>query len=227
MRGENKILIIDAYGAVVEIVDEETAGDGIEYFEGILCPGFVNAHCHIELSHLKGKIPKHTGLVNFVQQVMKERTAAEEEKYTAMKAAEKELYNSGTVAVGDICNTADSLSVKQKSAMHWHNFIEVSGFVGAVAQKRFDAAAAILEEFAAPSKRQEHGVSIVPHAPYSVSANLFGLINEATTNKTISIHNQECAEENELYLDKRGDFLICTIISALTSVILLQRASDL
>ncbi len=206
-RGANSVLIIDEYGAVVEIVNETTAGDGIECFDGILCPGFVNAHCHIELSHLKGNVPKHTGLVNFVQQVMKERAAGEEEKYTAMQAAAEELYNSGTVAVGDICNTADSLLLKQNSPMHWHNFIEVSGFVEAVAQKRFDAAPELLAAFVATLKERAQPISIVPHAPYSVSAKLFRLINEASANKTISIHNQECAAENELYVDKRGGFL--------------------
>ena len=207
LRGENSVLIIDENGRVEEIVDEETAGEGVEYFDGILCPGFVNAHCHIELSHLKGKIPQHTGLVDFVQQVMKVRTAEEDEKNAAMKAAAQELYNSGTVAVGDICNTTDSLLVKQSSLMHWHNFIEVSGFVGAVAQKRFEAAAEIMEAFASTLTTTAQQISMVPHAPYSVSANLFGLINEASSTKTISIHNQECAAENELYLNKSGGFL--------------------
>ena len=206
LRGENSVLIIDENGRVEEIVDEETAGEGVEYFDGILCPGFVNAHCHIELSHLKGKIPQHTGLVDFVQQVMKVRTAEEDEKNAAMKAAAQELYNSGTVAVGDICNTTDSLLVKQSSLMHWHNFIEVSGFVGAVAQKRFEEAAEIMEAFASTLTTAQQ-ISMVPHAPYSVSANLFGLINEASSTKTISIHNQECAAENELYLNKSGGFL--------------------
>ena len=207
LRGENKVLIVDACGTVVEIVDEEIAGEDVEIFEGMLCPGFVNAHCHIELSHLKSKIPKHTGLVNFVQQVMKVRTAGEEEKHAAMHAAAEELYNSGTQAVGDICNTADSLLLKQNSQIHWHNFIEVSGFVGAVAQKRFDAAGEIMEAFTASLKKSAHPITMVPHAPYSVSANLFRLINEASANKTISIHNQESAAENELYISKSGGFL--------------------
>lgn len=207
LRGENSVLIINENGAVVDIIDEETAGENVEYFDGILCPGFVNAHCHIELSHLKGKIPKQTGLVNFVQQVMKERTAYDEVKHAAMMAAAEELYSSGTVAVGDICNTADSLLVKQGSQMHWHNFIEVSGFVGAVAQKRFDAAAEIMEEFSATLKLAAKQITLVPHAPYSVSANLFSLINGASANKTLSIHNQECAAENELYVNKSGGFL--------------------
>ena len=207
LRGENMVLILDESAAVVEIVPKENAGDGVETFEGILCPGFVNAHCHIELSHLKGKIPKHTGLVNFVQSVMTERTAQETEKQTAMQAAVEELYESGTIAVGDICNTADSLLIKQNSPLHWHSFIEVSGFVGAVAQKRFDAANEIKQVFTNALEATRQRLSVVPHAPYSISKKLFDLINNSSANKTISIHNQECAAEDELYLNKGGGFL--------------------
>ena len=201
------MLIIQENGIIESIVDETEAGEGIEYFDGILCPGFVNAHCHIELSHLKGKIPQHTGLVNFVQAVMKERTASYEEKYNSMQASAQELYDSGTVAVGDICNTTDSILIKQNSQLHWHNFIEVSGFVAAGAQKRFDEATKIMEAFTATLKPSEHTIALVPHAPYSVSAALFGLLNKASANKTISIHNQECTAENELYVNKSGGFL--------------------
>ena len=207
LRGENKVLIIQDNGIIESIVDETEAGDNIEFYDGILSPGFINAHCHIELSHLKGKIPQHTGLVNFVQTVMQERTAGAEEKHNAIEAATRELYDSGTVAVGDICNTTDSISIKQNGNMHWHNFIEVSGFVAGGAQKRFDEATKIMNAFITELKAPEHTIALVPHAPYSVSATLFGLLNNASANKTISIHNQECAAENELYVNKSGDFL--------------------
>ena len=207
LRGENKVLIIQDNGIIESIVDETEAGDNIEFYDGILSPGFINAHCHIELSHLKGKIPQHTGLVNFVQTVMQERTAGAEEKHNAIEAATRELYDSGTVAVGDICNTTDSIFIKQNSNMHWHNFIEVSGFVAGGAQKRFDEATKIMNAFITALKAPEHTIALVPHAPYSVSATLFGLLNNASANKTISIHNQECAAENELYVNKSGDFL--------------------
>ncbi len=207
LRGENKVLIIQDNGIIESIVDEVEAGDNIEFYDGILSPGFINAHCHIELSHLKGKIPQHTGLVNFVQTVMQERTAGAEEKHNAIEAATRELYDSGTVAVGDICNTTDSISIKQNKNMHWHNFIEVSGFVAAGAQKRFDEATKIMNAFKTALKAPEQTIALVPHAPYSVSATLFGLLNNASANKTISIHNQECAAENELYVNKSGGFL--------------------
>ena len=61
-----KILITDLNGEIIDIIDKKDAGEEIETFKGILSPGFVNAHCHLELSHLKNKIPERTGLVDFV-----------------------------------------------------------------------------------------------------------------------------------------------------------------
>ena len=206
--GPGHVLIMDNTGAVEAIIPAAEAGDDVKLVEGILCPGFINAHCHIELSHMKDRVPKHTGLVNFVQAVMTQRAATDEEKQEAMQRAEEELYNSGTVAVGDICNTTDSVALKKNSKLHWHNFIEVSGFVDAGAQKRFDDVKEILNTFNTQySTLNTQHSTLSPHAPYSVSKKLFSLINEATASQLISIHNQESAAENELYKNKSGDFL--------------------
>jgi aminodeoxyfutalosine deaminase len=198
-----KVLITSAEGVIIDIVNAEYAGDNVQHFEGILSPGFINCHCHIELSHLKNAIPQHTGLVNFVQQVMSKRTASDEEKLAAMQQAEAEMYNSGIVAIGDICNTADSLSIKQNSKIRWHNFIEVSGFVEATAEKRLGEMLQVRERLTT----HHSPLTIVPHAPYSVSKKLFELINNLPNNNLISIHNQEAAAENELYKNKEGNFL--------------------
>ena len=202
--GPGYVLVVGENGVIEAVIPEAESGGGTETVDGIICPGFINAHCHIELSHLKNKIPQHNGLVAFVQKVMMQRGAAAAEKQEAMRLAEKELYDSGTVAVGDICNTTDSLSLKKNSDMYWQNFIEVSGFVEAGAQKRCEEALAVLDTFTAQGQLCS---SLSPHAPYSVSEKLFRLINSATANNIISIHNQESPAENELYKNKSGDFL--------------------
>jgi aminodeoxyfutalosine deaminase len=218
--GANKVLITQANGAIEAIVDETEAGEDVQHVDGIICPGFVNAHCHIELSHLKNAIPQHTGLVNFILDILKLRAADDEIKQEAMRQAAEELYNSGTVAVGDICNTIDSIALKQKSKIYWHNFIEVSGFSEDIAQKRFDEIKEVYEQFSnqlqtlkntdsqvPPPIGGEFRGAISPHAPYSVSSKLFQLINETAFGKTLSIHNQETATENDFLQNKSGDFL--------------------
>ena len=199
------VLITNEAGTIIEIVPEQDAGEEIERFRGLLSPGFINAHCHLELSHLKGTIPEKTGLVGFVQKVMSNRVAASELKQEAMLKAEIEMYESGIVAVGDICNNSDSILVKQKSKLLWHNFIEVSGFAEAVAQKRLEDGKRVYHQF--KSLVGDKRTSLTPHAPYSVSKTLFQLLNVASAGEIISIHNQECTAEDALYLNKTGEFL--------------------
>jgi aminodeoxyfutalosine deaminase len=216
--GKDKVLVTQADGTIEAIIDQKDAGEEVQIFDGIICPGFVNAHCHIELSHLKNKIPQHTGLVNFIVDILKLRAADEEIKQEAMRLAEEELYNSGTVAVGDICNTTDSIFLKKDSKLHWHNFIEVSGFNEDFANKRFEEIQKVYEQFSKelqPSSFSDSQVPLAggfrgaftPHAPYSVSSKLFQLINKNSFGKTLSIHNQETPTENEFLQNKTGDFL--------------------
>lgn len=190
-------------------MDIAAAGEGVEYFPGLLTPGFVNAHCHLELSHLKGLIPEHTGLVPFVQQVMAQRNRPEEMMQQAMQDACAEMWQGGIVAVGDICNTAHSIPAKLNSPIRWHNFIEITGFVDAVADKRMADAKLVAEAFyqSGPGNTQASSVSLSPHAPYSVSAILFALINNETAGQLVSIHNQETEDEHLFFEKKEGAFL--------------------
>ena len=202
---EPSVVITDSSGTIIDLVNTIDAGDGIESFTGLISPGFVNAHCHLELSHLKGRISEKTGLVDFVQQVMRNRSTRDEQQLEAMVEAEAKMYQTGIVAVGDICNSSDSIPVKKKSKLLWHNFIEVSGFVDEAAHKRLAEMKMVSKQF--EKELPAHKTTFSPHAPYSVSKNLFHLLNEDTAGQLITIHNQECADEDILYLRKAGDFL--------------------
>ena len=212
---QQQVLITDAAGVIVDTVAENEAGDGAEKLNGIICPGFINAHCHLELSHLKGHVPKHTGLVDFVLKVIYERHFKEEEILAAIERAENEMLQNGIVAVGDICNNTLTIAQKSKANLLYHNFIEASGFVPALAQERFDKSLAILGEYrttnlstvASAKVDNEQRTTISPHAPYSVSPQMFAMINALPGNNLITIHNQETAAENKFFEIGTGDFL--------------------
>ena len=53
MLDEDVVLITDTSGTIEAVVRKEEAGEDVQTLEGLLCPGFINAHCHLELSHLK------------------------------------------------------------------------------------------------------------------------------------------------------------------------------
>ncbi|MEO7307589.1 MAG: amidohydrolase family protein [Ferruginibacter sp.] len=202
---QQQVLITDANGVITGIVDEAEAGDGIEKLDGILSPGFINAHCHLELSHMRGLIPKHTGLVDFVLKVVNERHFATDEILAAIEDAEEEMLGQGIVAVGDICNNVLTITQKNKGRLQYHNFIEASGFPTSVAKSRFDRSLAFLAEYRTTTNGERSTIS--PHAPYSVSPEMFAMINDLPNNNLLTIHNQETAAENEFFEKGTGDLL--------------------
>jgi cytosine/adenosine deaminase-related metal-dependent hydrolase len=202
----NKVLLVNEDGTIKGIVEETEAGTGIENFEGIISPGFINCHCHLELSHLKGLIPEKTGLVDFVVKVVNERHFREEQVLEAIRNAEDELIKNGIVAVGDICNNLLTLPQKLKRHLHYYNFIEASGWLPSVAKARFERAKTIFEIFSILKSSFSISNSIVPHAPYSVSENLWKNIQPYFENKTVSIHNQETPFEDQFFIEGKGDF---------------------
>ena len=206
MLNSYKVLITKKDGTVEAIVDADDAGD-VETFNGIISPGFINTHCHLELSHMKGLIPEKTGLIDFVYKVVNERHFAEEEILTAIDRAENEMLLNGIIAAGDICNNGLTLPQKKKQRLAYYNFIEASGWMPTISQTRFERAFNIYKEFETTNhKLQTTNSSIVPHAPYSVSDELWKLITPYFENKVVSIHNQETSFEDELFLHGTGDF---------------------
>src|SRR4051794_6897255 len=198
------VLITTEDGRIENLVPTAEAGDDVKSLEGILTPGFINCHCHLELSHMKGLIPEGTGLVDFVFKVVTERHHSGEEILDAISRAEDEMIANGIVAVGDICNNTHTILQKQKARIRYYNFIEASGWLPAVADQRFERSKEIYEEFEKASRVTLHASrnanSIIPHAPYSVSQNLWSHIQPFFENRVVSIHNQETAFEDEFFL---------------------------
>ena len=199
------VLIMDEDGKVMEIMAEMDAGEGIERYRGILCPGFINAHCHLELSHLKNAIPPHTGLIPFLLDVVGKREHDQALILDCIEKAEKEMAQEGIVAVGDICNTSITLQTKCKSKIRWNNFIEVLGMRDEKAEANLLHYEGILHAFTGAATNMKS--SLVPHAPYSISNKTFEGINTRTGHSIVSMHNQENPAEDELYTKGTGDFI--------------------
>ncbi|TAL41073.1 MAG: amidohydrolase [Chitinophagaceae bacterium] len=209
LHGPDKVLITDEEGKIQEIINHADAGDDVQSYSGILSPGLINCHCHLELSHLKNVIPPHTGLIDFLCSVVTKRGFDPEIIQQEIVRAEKEMYDNGIVAVGDIGNTADTAEVKSKSNIRWQNFVEVLSFTDENAEEniaQYKLAAKQLETALRVSDIP-HRTSLVPHAPYSISPKTFQLINKITKEQIISIHNQEHPAEDDLYKTGGGDYL--------------------
>ena len=206
---KDHVLVTKEDGTVEALIPKDQAGEDVKELEGILTPGMVNCHCHLELSHLKDVIPPHTGLIEFLCSVVTKRGFDPAVIQERIMAAEKEMYENGIVAVGDIGNTADTAAVKSQSQIHWQNFVEVLSFTDEKAEENFNhfkSQHKLLQE-ALKDSSVPNRTTLVPHAPYSISPETFRMINEATAGEIISLHNQEHPAEDELYRYGGGDYL--------------------
>jgi len=202
---KNGVVIVDDAGKVISVTDHippNAANEPVEQLSGAICPGFVNTHCHTELSHLKDKILPGYGLVAFIKEILKIRNGDATAIAAAAAQADSDMYENGIVAVGDIANTNATVALKAKSKLYYHTFVEVLGFTPQKADEVFNNGLAVMEAF------KPQSCSITPHAPYTVSKELFKLIKKySDANKNlISIHNQECEDENKFYRYKLGEF---------------------
>ena len=182
----------------------EVPQEKLEVFEGILCPGFVNAHCHLELSHLLGKAEKGKGFLDFIGAIQQRDSYTAIEKQIAINKAEQQMITNGIVAVGDICNTTDTLSQKQQGNLQYYNFIEVFGVKDDLENQIISDAKDLRNQF----RKVGQKATISPHAPYSVPPKLMEEIKNSFSNEDelMTIHMQETKHENELFEHKRGSF---------------------
>lgn len=210
----NGVVTIDEDGTVMQVGERsgiDTAD--LEIFQGIICPGFINAHCHLELSYMKGKIPAHSGMVQFIIDLIEYRNYfrqpghhdATAEIKSAIQDAHNEMMREGIVGVGDISNEGDTFPLKALSAIPYYTFIECFGFDPVQAENSFRKAARLYEQ----ARAQHLEASVTPHAPYSVSPGLFQRIFSAEGHQQAlySFHNQESKAEEELFMTGRGEFL--------------------
>lgn len=170
-------------------------------YTGIIVPGFVNVHCHIELSHLKNKIPQGGGLNLFLANLEQHRKDDNETIISAAKEALFEMEREGIMAIGDICNSTIVANILSHTNLYIHHFSEAYAIDATKADAAFAKAKTTYDVFDGDSK------SIVPHSPYSVSNLLMDKISEHNIKfqEITCIHNQETEGENEMYVSKTGE----------------------
>lgn len=207
---EKTVVVLNDLNQIINILqpeDMEYTNDA-EHISGIVVPGLINAHCHLELSWMRNKIESGKGLTSFIQQIsdLRQEESQEIAEHEAIEE-DSRLFNKGISAVGDICNTTISIKAKTKSRIYYHSFIEVFGTRNSDADQRFTNAYKILQSFKKIYDEIDSPCSITPHATYSVSEKLFRLIKESnyTCGKSQSIHTHESQEEINYFLQSKSD----------------------
>ena len=191
-------------GTIVKV--EESRGElketqSVEFYNGIIVPGFVNCHCHLELSHLKGAIAEGMGLSDFIMNVRTLRNYDQKEIITAAKKEDDDLFREGVSLCADICNTPVTFDIKKRSSIRYISFGEVFGIDPDKAGKR------MVEVMHLAKEAEDAGLKLypVPHSAYSVSLPLFRMLREKSSgNRVTSVHFMESESEAIFLKDHSG-----------------------
>ena len=196
------LVILSDNGEVLEVRELREEEESTEFYNGILVPGFVNSHCHIELSHLQGTFQKGSGMAGFIKQInMLRESVSKEERIAALEREMLQLYNSGVSAMADISNCQESFQAKSSSKIYSRTFLEVFGSEPSNALEIMEGVNALATVAAG------YGIDAAPtpHSCYTMSPQLL----EASSAKALeagwlSYHNQESWEEEELIMNGTG-----------------------
>ena len=173
-----------------------------EVSEGALTPGFVNAHCHVELSHLHKKFVKGSGMAGFIDQINALRDwAGREKKQVLVKEWMDKMWKDGVSAMADISNDDSSFDVKAAHNMYTRTFLEVFGSEPQMCE------GVMADVTALQAVADEAGIDAAPtpHSCYTMSPQLLSKSAAAGLKRGyISYHSQESQEEEDLLLTGTG-----------------------
>jgi len=202
---KNGIVSVD--GGLITAVGDQGSGIGdqgvIDLGNVALLPGLVNAHTHLELSWLRGRVPPASRFTDWVKTLFAIRGRPDggmsAEQIAPIQDASAEARASGTIAVGDISNSLAAVGPMREAGLDGIVFHELLGF-----NERDGALIAATRDLRSRASAAGARVSLAPHAPYSTSLELFKAIRAAVDLNTcpiMSVHLGESAEEVE-FLEK-------------------------
>ena len=178
------------------------AADAIDVGNAAIMPALVNAHTHLELSYLRGVVPPAERFLDWIRPLMAARREypdpADRRILDAARQAIAEAHAAGTGLVGDVSNTLVTVPLLRDSGMAAQVFYELLGFNDTDGMGRvWEARTKIAEHRGeAPAVR----IALAPHAPYSVSPELFHAIRsdiDGDSDHVSMVHLGESVEELE------------------------------
>ncbi len=172
-----------------------------------ILPGFVNAHTHLDLCGLRGKIQPGEDFLDWLRAVIHHRRSLTQDQLAAdIQSGIHECLKYGTTAVGDISGQGMSWLLQARAPMWSVVFYELLGLQAARASQVEEEVQRWLWE-CPPSENCRRGLS--PHAPYSVRSSLFRFGADVARDQQIPLatHLAETAGELELLHQRRGRFV--------------------
>jgi cytosine/adenosine deaminase-related metal-dependent hydrolase len=194
-------------GRIAAVSSSPTSG-AVDLGSAVILPALVNAHTHLELSYLRDVVPPAARLLDWIAAIMAARRRYADPRDPAILAAARsaidESRRSGTGLVGDVSNTLVTVPLLRGAGMAARVFYELIGFNLADPWARVRQARAQLD---GEDGGDDIRVALAPHAPYSVSPDLFSAIRDdlnAQPGDVSTVHLGESPEEVEFIAEGTG-----------------------
>lgn len=174
----------------------------------LLMPGLVNAHTHLELSFLKGRLRPAESFAAWVEALVGELLGTEEAEFAeAVRSGLVEGLESGITAVGDISRTGLSWPLLAEAGLKGTVFLELLGFHPVMEREELSKFSAALEGMGAQQATARR-VGITPHAPYSTSPRLYREASRLARQNglPVALHVAETLEEELFVREAQGPF---------------------
>ena len=163
-------------------------------------PGLANAHTHLDLSALRGRLPAPAGFTDWLRAIVAyRRDSSPTEWQEAIGDGVAESLLGGTTLLGDISGGGFSAPVLAASPLRSTVFHEIIGLTKPRARQTWREAASWLHTHPSGSNCQ---LGISPHAPFSVRHGLWRLASRRGV--PLAIHWAETREEDQLLTNHSG-----------------------
>ena len=177
----------------------------VDLGEQALLPGLINAHCHLDYTCLRGKIPPPKSFTEWIQAINAEKANLSPENYIgSINDGFAEATRFGTTTIANLTAFPELVSRIQAPIRAWWFAELIDVRDPSRANEIVDAAVETL-------KSAEHW-GLAPHAPFTASANLYRRCEEVARleNALLTTHLAESREEMSMFRDASGplyDFL--------------------
>jgi cytosine/adenosine deaminase-related metal-dependent hydrolase len=201
---------------LIGAVGESDGGQAEDLGRVAILPGLVNAHTHLELSWMRGRVAPCGSMPAWAASLLAlRRTVAAPDAEHAARADEPastgrsiakaiaEARASGTCLVGDVANTFAAYEPLLDSELSAAIFLELLGFSSPDPRAAVAAASNQIADLTPVAWLRP---SIVPHAPYSVSPALLQAIARWDAGKPLSMHLGESPQEVQFLRDGTGEW---------------------
>ncbi len=194
-------IIENGYVAVREGLIQECGGGPVpngarvrDHGPGVIMPGVINAHTHLELSALKGVLPLGEGFAKWVRVLLMKREALDENALMGgIRSGIGELLDSGCVAAGEISTMGITRELFEASSLSGIWFHEVLGTDTTLPENR-------------PMTDETRKASFAGHAPHTTSPDLLAALKDAANRRGLpfSIHLHESRDEETFIRTGKG-----------------------